>query len=91
MRRRTLAISLATLMIASTGVALTGCSKTSSRLGAIRKHPAPELRSLANTRDETRNNWATVRTTNNRNFRDALGRALYVDRPSRLTPSSMPY
>lgn len=90
MRRRTLALILASLMLAPTGVALSGCS-SSSRLGAIRHRPAPELHSLASTRHERRNNWATVRGTNNRNIRDALGRALYVDRPTRLTPSSIPY
>ncbi|MHC4976468.1 MAG: hypothetical protein ACYTF7_07660 [Planctomycetota bacterium] len=89
MKRR--AIILSALITASTTLTLTGCGSTSTRLGAIRANPAPELHRLALTGAETKNSLATMRATNMRNFRSTLTRALYLDRPSRLTPAPIPY
>ncbi|MFG0257858.1 MAG: hypothetical protein ACF8GE_08160 [Phycisphaerales bacterium JB043] len=89
MKRR--AIALCAITAATASITLVGCGSTSTRLGAIRSNPAPELHRLALTHNEAKNSHAITRSTNIRNFRSTLTRALYLDRPTRLTPAPIPY
>jgi hypothetical protein len=86
-RTRFLTPAMATCLV----ITLAGCGSTSTRLGSIRANPAPELHRLALTRAEAKNSLAITRATNIRNARSTLTRALYLDRPTRLTPSPIPY
>lgn len=90
MRRRTAAVLTASLLLPLFAFGGAGC-KNSTRVGQIRANPSPELRGLSNTRDERLNRWSIVRGTNLRNSQSAAARAIYVDRPTRLTPSVVPY
>ena len=88
--RRRLSVVLAACIVAPVlAMGVTGCAK-STRLSQIRAQPAPELSSLDRTKAERRNNWATVRGTNVRNFNSALGRAAYTNRPVRRAVRRVP-
>ena len=90
MRRRNGLVICLSLLAITVSAGLSGCAR-STRTGSIRMSPAPELKSLAGTRADMKNTWATTRTTNLRMLNDSLGRALYLDRPTRLHPSPIPY
>lgn len=90
MRRRSSVVLAACIVAPALAIGATGCAK-STRLSQIRAQPAPELSSLDRTKPERKNNWATVRGTNVRNFNSALGRAFYTNRPVRLSPAPIPY
>ena len=90
MRRPMRSLICLSLFAICASTALSGCAR-STRTGAIRARPAPELKSLAGTRADMKNHWATTRSTNLRMLNDSLGRALYLDRPTRLHPGPIPY
>lgn len=90
MQRRIGPVICVSLLALTASAAFSGCAR-STRTGAIRHAPAPELKSLAGTRADMKNRWATVRSTDLRMLNDSLGRALYIDRPTRLSPSPIPY
>ncbi len=72
------------------GIALCGCSSTSSDALSVRLNPTPELLTLYERPSDVNNNLAIMVNENNRMFWEDLGRAFYWDRPSRLTPEPMP-
>jgi len=90
MRRRSPVVLAACLVAPVVAIGMSGCAK-STRVGQIRAQPAPEMKTLDRTAAERKNNWATVRGTNVRNFNSTVGRFLYLDRPTRLTPAPVPY
>jgi len=69
---------------------LVGCSATSSDPMAIRLDPTPELGTLYERPSDVANNLAIMVNENERMIWEDLGRALYWDRPSRLTPELLP-
>jgi len=69
---------------------LGGCATRSTYLESIRLNPTPELMTLYERPVDVGNNIALMRNENWRMFWEDLGRAWYWDRPSRLTPETMP-
>ncbi len=72
------------------GIALSGCKSTSADAMSVRLEPSPELTTLYERPDDVLNNLAIMVDENERMFWEDLGRALYWDRPSRLTPEPLP-
>lgn len=83
---RTCRIVLGLAAVAS----LAACSTTSADPMTIRADPTPELMTLYERPSDVANNLAIMVNENRRMFWEDLGRALYWDRPSRLTPEPMP-
>ncbi len=71
-------------------IALTGCASTSPDAMSVRLEPSPELSTLYERPSDVYNNLALMVDENERMFWEDLGRALYWDRPSRLTPEPLP-
>lgn len=67
---------------------LGGCS--TSRDAAIRADLTPELDTLHERPEDMDNSWTLMLDENGRMFVEDLGRAFYVNRPSRLTPEPVP-
>lgn len=67
-------------LAALAGVSLTGCADIT-----------PELDTRSQRSADITNRIAITTDTNLRLFNEDLGRALLMDRPSRLTPSPVPY
>ena len=85
-RRRTAAI-LATLAAAG----LAGCSAQQSRLASYRSNPTPELDTLSQRHDDIDNRLTVTNDTNLRQLNEDIGKALLLDRPSRLSIKGVPY
>jgi len=69
--------------------ALDGCAQP-TRHEAILADVTPELETLHERQSDMDNNWALMLDENGRMFLQDLGRAFYVNRPSRLTPEPIP-
>lgn len=74
---------------------LSGCASTANTQAQrdaerVRKDPTPEAVTLFQTPDEVENELAVMYNDNWRMFKQDLGRAFYVDRPSRLTREPVP-
>ncbi len=80
---------LAAALLATCGL-LTGCGSGDAQLDAVRADPTPELDSLYQRPVEIDNKLTLMADENWRMFWQDLGRATYVDRPSRLTPETVP-
>ncbi|MCB9846134.1 MAG: hypothetical protein H6811_09140 [Phycisphaeraceae bacterium] len=88
MRTRVRALGVGGL-IAAAGVA--GCAtQKSADVWHIRANPTPELSTLHERPADIYNNLALVNNENWRMFWSDLGRAMLLNRPSRLTPEPMP-
>jgi hypothetical protein len=68
---------------------LGGCS-SDGRYGAIRSDLTPELDTLYQRSADIDNALTLMDDENWRMFNEDLGRAFYVNRPSRLTPEPVP-
>ncbi|MEL6330187.1 MAG: hypothetical protein AAFR38_11040 [Planctomycetota bacterium] len=68
---------------------LVGCSSKNS-ISSLRSNPSPELRGLARTHDEAKNQDALTITDNWRMVSDDASRFFLLDRPSRLHPLVAP-
>lgn len=68
-----------------------GCSPQQQRLSSYRGNPTPELDTLSKTHDNIDNRLTIMSDTNLRMLNEDIGRALLVDRPSRLSPVAVPY
>lgn len=86
------ASSFARSLILPVGLAavclLGGCT---SRLAQYRANPSPAEDTLAQRHDDIDNAETIMADENFRMFNEDLGRALYWDRPSRLTPERIPW
>ncbi|MGD9693038.1 MAG: hypothetical protein AB7G17_09645 [Phycisphaerales bacterium] len=72
-------------------VTLVGCSAQQSRLAAYRMNPSPDVDTLSKTHDNIDNRLTITSDTNFRMLNEDIGRALLLDRPSRLSPIPVPY
>lgn len=80
------AVALAALV----GGGLGGCSGSSSSYSGIKSNLTPELDTLWQRPTDVDNDLVLMDDENWRMFREDLGRAFYVDRPSRLSPEPNP-
>lgn len=83
--RRTLCLTAAAAL---SGLAV-GCS-SNSQYDQIRADLTPELETLHERQADMDNSWTIMMDENGRMFVQDLGRAFYVNRPSRLSPEPMP-
>lgn len=72
-------------------IALGACSPQKQRLDAYRGNPTPELDTLSKTHDNIDNRLTITSDSNLRMLNEDIGRALLLDRPSRLSPVPVPY
>lgn len=77
---------LGALTLAS--LAATGCG--GRRVDAYRLNPTPNVHTLSETGDEIANKTTATFDTNFRMLNEDLGRFLFLDRPSRLSPKPIP-
>ncbi len=73
---------------------LVGCSSSSPydvSFGAISGNLTPELEGMTDRPIDNERNVAVANNQNWRMFSDDLGRALYIDHPSRLSPYPITY
>ena len=86
---------LAGLALGALGAAvLVGCSSSSPydvSFDAISGNLTPELQGLTDRPVDNERNVAVANNQNWRMFSDDLGRALYIDHPSRLSPYPITY
>jgi hypothetical protein len=85
-----------TALAALAGAALFGCATASSpsdhaQAERIRADLTPELDTLYQRPDDMANAFTLMLDENGRMFWQDIGRALYVDRPSRLTREPVPW
>ncbi len=75
------------LLLAACSVALIGCSKPDDvSTGAIYYNLSPELQTETERYVDAEGNMNVTSDVNSREFWGDLGRVLYTDQPSRLTP-----
>jgi hypothetical protein len=72
---------------------LAGCSSKSNDVSfdAIKANPTPELLTMTERPVDTERSFAMMVNQNMRQFWQDMGRALYIDHPSRLSPISATY
>lgn len=85
--RPTMTVCLALFCGATLGL---GACGTASRDAQIRADVTPELETLYERQVDMDNNWALMMDENGRMFKEDIGRALYLDRPSHLTREPVP-
>lgn len=73
------------------GASVLGCSPQQQRLSAYRANPTPELDTLSKTHDNIDNRLTITNDSNLRMLNEDIGRALLLDRPTRLSPTPVPY
>lgn len=78
------------LTIAAAGLILTGCHG-STKYHAYRGNPTPELQTLSERPIDVDRHLVVTQDHNLRMFSEDVGRALYLDHPSRLTPYPIVY
>lgn len=79
----------AATLLATAALALCGC-ETPSRYEAIKSDLTPNLETLYERPQDIDNALVLAADENGRMFWQDLGRAFYVDRPSRLTREPVP-
>lgn len=85
------ALSIAALAVV-VAAPLAGCQSDADRRAArIRRNLTPELDTLYQRESDIDNALALTFDENGRMFLQDLGRAFYVDRPSRLSPEPIPH
>lgn len=70
---------------------LSGCYRGDDQLSEFRRNPTPELDTLSQRPDDVDNRIVVTNDTNLRNLNMDLGRIFLFDRPSRLSPTEIPY
>lgn len=86
--RSTITIAALAVVVAAP---LAGCqSEADKRAARIRRNLTPELDTLYQRQADVDNALALMFDENGRMLLQDLGRAFYVDRPSRLTPEPVP-
>jgi hypothetical protein len=70
-----------TLLLAAAALGLGGCTP----------NPTPGMVTLSQTQSEVDNRLTLIGSENGRMFNADLGRVFYLDRPSRLAPSAIPW
>lgn len=74
-------------VLALAGVLATGCaSGRGVSDNAIASHPSPEVQSIAHSKADIKFSMAYMRNQNGRMMWDDLGRFMFYDHPSRLSP-----
>ncbi len=86
---RLIATTLTLAALAALAGLAGGCAD-STRADDIRADLTPELETLYERQADMDNNGALTADENGRMFPEDLGRALYTNRPSRLTPEPVP-
>ncbi len=80
-------IRVRTIVLALLAACIAGCaSKDPVSYSAIKKHPTPELSSLADRPDDISRHTAVTRNQNLRMFWDDVTRLWMIDHPTQLTP-----
>lgn len=79
------------IILAGSALALTGCNSVEGRAALYRTNPTPELDTLSQRHADIDNALTIMSDTNFRLLNEDIGRALYLNRPSRLTPTPIPY
>jgi ABC-type uncharacterized transport system auxiliary subunit len=77
--------------LAASALLLAACGPHAGRTAAYRMNPTPELQTLGQTRDDVDNRLTITNDTNFRALNEDIGRFFLMDRPSRLTPTPIPY
>ncbi|MFG0325782.1 MAG: hypothetical protein ACF8SC_00740 [Phycisphaerales bacterium JB037] len=72
------------------GAGLGACTHRNTSITALRLNPSPETHTLYERPADVQNTLAIMRNENWRMFYQDLGRALYTNRPSMLTPEPLP-
>lgn len=84
--------ALAIVSVALAGLAGVGCSNSSNpQLAEFRGNPTPELDTLSQRHDDIQNRIVVTNDTNLRMMNEDIGRFWFFDRPSRLSPTTIPY
>lgn len=92
-RRMSRVIATAALSATALSVALAGGCAANNEVtyagdvGAIRANPSPMMGDLHRSEHAIRNDLTVMSDENLRMMREDVGRTLYLDRPSRLTPA----
>lgn len=84
-------VRAALLLTLGSAVMLGGCGTSNKQLASIRSNQTPALDSLDMRYVDMANRRHLGHDTNFRNLRGTMSRALFFDRPSRLTPHPVPY
>lgn len=94
MRRTTTAAVRSAAIIAcgaASLLALSGCNSPEGRAALIRGNLTPGLTGLSDRKVDQKNRQAIVNDTNLRSFNEDLERFLFLDRPSIVSPTPIPY
>lgn len=94
MLNRTARIAVNTFSIAAialVGASMLGCNAQQSRTVSYRQKPSPELDTLSRRHDDIDNRLTVTNDTNLRMLNEDIGRFFLLDRPSRLSPTRVPY
>lgn len=83
--------ALRLLPVAFAGLAIGGCSSSNPQLAEFRGNPTPELDTLSQRPDDIQNRIVVTNDTNLRMMSEDLGRFWLLDRPSRLSRTTIPY
>jgi outer membrane murein-binding lipoprotein Lpp len=91
MRDRTARLAAAACVgaVALASLVAGGCSK-GGRVDGYRLNPTPNVDTLSESPDEIANKTTATFDTNFRALTEDTARALFLDRPSRLTPKPVP-
>lgn len=81
----------ACLFAVATSAAAIGCSSQQTRVAGYRANPSPSEDTAAQSHDAIDNSLTVNVDTNFRLMNEDIGRFFLLDRPSRLSPRSIPY
>lgn len=82
--------ALTVLLCVAAAPALVGCAD-GGRLWSFRNNPTPDMDNLAMSKEAHKNRDTVSLETNGRALHDDSARFWLTDRPSRLTPTRIPY
>jgi hypothetical protein len=85
------ALALTTLALLSVGLGACGGNAQSTAAGDVRNNITPELSTLTSRPVDLKNDRALVANYNWRIMSQDFNRAMFLDRPSRLTHLPMPH
>lgn len=91
MARSPAAVTVSSLVVVAL-LAAGGCASdySESAAASIRRNPSPNMDTLYQRPVDIDNALAVMWDTNWRMFNEDLGRAMYLDKPSMMTPEPMP-
>jgi hypothetical protein len=78
--------TLLTLMLLAVATGLAGCGGGGTSWSSVKWDLTPELQGMTRSSDMIDKDLHTSMNMNKRMFWDDIGRALYTDQPSRLSP-----